>query len=57
VADGPFGLDGLDCVPTTHEVIHNHSKRAPHAKFVWITKTSTVDKDGKPRVSSHHRGD
>jgi hypothetical protein len=28
------GPNGLDSVPTTHEVIHNHSRTAPHAKFL-----------------------
>jgi hypothetical protein len=42
-----FELDGLDCVPTTHEVIHNHSCINPHPTWVWISKTSTVDKNDR----------
>jgi hypothetical protein len=38
--------NGLNQVPTTHEAIFNHSRREPHAKWVWITKSSNVDKNG-----------
>jgi hypothetical protein len=40
--DKPIGL-----IPTTHEAIHRHSSRAPQATWLWITKSSTVDKDGR----------
>jgi hypothetical protein len=41
-SDGPYG----PLVPPTHEAIFNHSRRKPHAQFVWISKTSTVDNEG-----------
>jgi hypothetical protein len=40
--DGPHGPS----VPPTHESIFNHSRCRPHAQFVWISKTSTVDHEG-----------
>jgi hypothetical protein len=36
----------LNRVPESHAVIFNHSRRAQRPKFVWISKTSTVDKEG-----------
>jgi hypothetical protein len=44
---GPLGRETTGLVPTTHEVIHNHSCRQMHPCWVWITKNSTVDRDGK----------
>jgi hypothetical protein len=37
------GLHGLVSVPLTHEAIFNHSRRDPHAQYIWISKASTVD--------------
>jgi hypothetical protein len=41
------GPKGMGYVPTTHDAIFEHSSRSPGARWVWITKTSIVDKDGK----------
>jgi hypothetical protein len=38
--------NGLESVPRTHEAIFNNSRRSPHARYVWITKASMVDKNG-----------
>jgi hypothetical protein len=38
----PTGL-----VPTTHEVIFNHSRIPSHPRWVWIARNSTMDKDGQ----------
>jgi hypothetical protein len=43
----PSELDGpWDKVPTMHPAIFGHSYCGPHAPFVWISKTSTVDGEG-----------
>jgi hypothetical protein len=39
--------NGLSSVPTTHEAIFGQSKGTPHTEWVWISKNSTVDKNGK----------
>jgi hypothetical protein len=39
--------DGLGHVPTTHEAIYSHSRGSPHDKWIWISKISMIDKDGK----------
>jgi hypothetical protein len=39
----PVGPREISC---THEAIYNHSQSQPHAKWVWITWSSTVDKAG-----------
>jgi hypothetical protein len=39
--------NGLSSVRTTHEAIFGHSKGTTHAEWVWISKNSTVDKNGK----------
>jgi hypothetical protein len=44
--DGPDELDGPDAIPCSHEAIFNHSRWQPHTKWVWITQTSMVDKEG-----------
>jgi hypothetical protein len=37
---------GLGMVPTTHEAVFGHSRfNPPRARFVWIMKASTVNKD------------
>jgi hypothetical protein len=44
---GPVGKEPTGLVPTTHEAIFNHSSRQLHPQWVWITKNSTVGKDGR----------
>jgi hypothetical protein len=44
---GPLGKEPTGLVPTTHEAIHNHSRRQLHPRWVWITKNSMVDWDGR----------
>jgi hypothetical protein len=44
--DLPVGPDREELVPTTYEVIFDHSRISPHARWVWITKNSTVDAFG-----------
>jgi hypothetical protein len=44
--DLPVGPDREELVPTTYEAIFNHSRISPHARWVWITKNSTVDAFG-----------
>jgi hypothetical protein len=43
---GPRKAAGPGEILCTHEAIYNHSRRQPHAKWVWITRSSTVDKAG-----------
>jgi hypothetical protein len=45
MARNNVGLKGPS-VSAKHKAIHNHSRRAPHARWVWISKISTVNVDG-----------
>jgi hypothetical protein len=47
-ADGGTSCNGPDgpMLPMMHEVIHNHSRIRPHARWVWVTKSSIVDGEG-----------
>jgi hypothetical protein len=45
-AKGQNGPHGMGLVPTMHEAFHGHSRPKPHAKWVWITKSSIVDQEG-----------
>jgi hypothetical protein len=42
IGNGP----GLVSIPTNHKTIFNHSRKSPQARWMWITKTSTVDEKG-----------
>jgi hypothetical protein len=42
-----IGLSRLEQEPTTHDVIHSHSRHSPHPEWVWISKASTVDNEGR----------
>jgi hypothetical protein len=44
---GSLGKEPTGLVPTTHEAIHNHSRRQLHPRWLWITKNSVVDWDGR----------
>jgi hypothetical protein len=46
VPNDDAGPRGLASVPPTHEVIFNHSRGGPHARYVWISMASTVDGKG-----------
>jgi hypothetical protein len=39
--------NGPNAVPLTHEAIHCHSRVNQHPTWVWITKSSTPDSNGR----------